>query len=77
MFDKFRLKAALVEYKKRFVQTQWPEEKYKWEAVKCFQVNWGVNADDFAGMLTKAGKNDYKVCGDCWRRSSCYVHRII
>lgn len=54
MYDKFRLKAALVEYKKRFVQTQWPDEKYKWEAVKCFQVNWEVNADDFAGMLTKA-----------------------
>ena len=54
MFDKFRLKAALVEYKKRFVQTQWPDEKYKWEAVQCFQVNWDVNSDDFAGMLTKA-----------------------
>lgn len=26
----------------------------KWEAVKCFQVNWDVNADDFAAMLTKA-----------------------
>lgn len=36
MFDKFRLKAALVEYKKRFVQIQWPDEKYKWEDVKCF-----------------------------------------
>ena len=54
MFDRFRLKAALVEYKKRFVGTQWPDEKYKWEAVQCFQVNWDVNADDFAGMLTKA-----------------------
>lgn len=37
-----------------FAQTQWPDEKYKWEAVKCFQVNWDVNSDDFAGMLTKA-----------------------
>ena len=54
MFDKSRLKAALVEYKKHFVQTQWPDEKYKWEAVKCFQVNWDVNASDFAGMLTKS-----------------------
>lgn len=54
MFNKMRLKSALVEYKKRFVQTQWPDEKYKWEAVKCFQVNWDVNADDFAAMLTKA-----------------------
>lgn len=34
MFDKFRLKEAVAEYKKRFVQTQWPDEKYKWEAVK-------------------------------------------
>ena len=54
MFDKFRLKEALVDYKKRFVQTQWPEEKYKWEAVKCFQVNWDVNSDDFTNMLKKA-----------------------
>lgn len=54
MFDKFRLKAVVVEYKKRFVQTQWPDEKYKWEAVKCFQVNWDVNSDNFTDMLTKA-----------------------
>lgn len=54
MFDKFRLKEVLVEYKKRFVQQQWPNEKYKWEAVQCFQLNWDVNSDDFAQMLTKA-----------------------
>lgn len=54
MFDKFRLKAVLVEYKKCFMQTQWPDEKYKWEAVKCFQVNWDVNSDDFTYMLAKA-----------------------
>ncbi|MCI9622552.1 MAG: EVE domain-containing protein [Lachnospiraceae bacterium] len=54
MFDKFRLKAALVEYKKHFAQIQWPDEKYKWEAVKCFQVNWDVNSEDFVGMLTRA-----------------------
>ncbi len=54
MFDKFCFKAALVAYKKRFVQTQWPDEKYKWEAVQCFQANWDVDAEDFAAMLTKA-----------------------
>ncbi|KAI4450552.1 hypothetical protein C823_005089 [Eubacterium plexicaudatum ASF492] len=54
MFDKLRLKEVLVEYKKRFVQQQWPNEKYKWEAVRCFQLNWDVNSDDFAQMLTKA-----------------------
>lgn len=54
MFDKFRLKEALVEYKNRFADKQWPEEKYKWEAVQCFQVNWDVNADNFKEMLNKA-----------------------
>lgn len=33
MFDKFRLKDVLVQYKKDFVTTQWGNEKYKWEAV--------------------------------------------
>lgn len=54
MFDKSRLKDVLVEYKKYFVKIQWPDERYKWEAVKCFQANWNVNADAFAGMLTKS-----------------------
>ena len=54
MFNKERLKEAVAEYKKCFVQKWWPDEKYKWEMVKCFQVNWNVNADDFAAMLTKA-----------------------
>lgn len=54
MFNKILLKKALAGYKKDFVQKQWPEEKYKWEAVKCFQMNWDVNADDFAQMIRKA-----------------------
>lgn len=54
MFDKIRLKEILVEYKRRFVREQWPDENFKWEAVKCFQDNWDVNADDFSGMLKKS-----------------------
>lgn len=54
MFNKVRLKEAVAEYKKCFVQKWWPDEKYKWEMVKCFQVNWDANADDFAAMLTKS-----------------------
>ena len=54
MFDKIRLKNVLVEYKRRFVREQWPNENFKWEAVKCFQDNWDVNADDFSGMLKKS-----------------------
>lgn len=40
MFDKFRLKEVLVEYKKRFVQQQWPNEKYKWEQMLISHI-WG------------------------------------
>ena len=42
MFNRERLKEAVAEYKKCFVQKWWPDEKYKWEMVKCFQVNWDV-----------------------------------
>ena len=51
MFDIFRLKEVLVQYKKVFVSEQWPNEKYKWEAVQCFQENWDINSADFAQML--------------------------
>lgn len=54
MFNKIRLKEILEEYKKVFVQQQWPNEKYKWEAVQCFQNNWDINSPDFAQMLKKS-----------------------
>lgn len=54
MFDKYRLKDALAGYKRDFVQQQWPNEKYKWEAIKHFQDNWDVNAPDFANMLDRS-----------------------
>ena len=54
MFNKIRLKKILAEYKKVFVQQQWPNEKYKWEAVQCFQENWDINSADFAQMLKKS-----------------------
>lgn len=61
MFDKFRLKDVLVKYKQDFIPTQWGNEKYKWEAVKCFQDNWDVNAADFADMLTRALAKTYNL----------------
>lgn len=61
MFDKFRLKEALVKYKENFVSSQWGNEKYKWEAVKCFQDNWDVNADDFADMLSRSLAKTYNL----------------
>lgn len=54
MFNQLRLKEALRQYKKNFVATHWNEEKYKWEAVKCFQDNWDIHAADFEDMLSQS-----------------------
>ena len=51
MLDKKILDDILEDYKKDFVTIQWNEERYKWEAIKCFQDNWDVNAEDFFSML--------------------------
>ncbi len=61
MFEQFRLKDALVYYKRDFVDRQWKDEKYKWEAVKCFQDNWDVNAADFADMLSRSLSETYNL----------------
>ena len=53
MFDKERFKFALENYKKDF-PTWWEKEKYKWEAVKCFQDNWNIDAVNFSEMLTNS-----------------------
>ena len=61
MFDQFRLKEVLVQYKKDFLPKHWKDEKYKWEAVKCFQDNWDVNAEDFADMLSRSLSKTYNL----------------
>lgn len=52
MLDKSRLNEAIACYKKELTEgDRWEKEKYKWEAIKCFQDNWDLNAPDFAEML--------------------------
>ena len=53
-FDKALFQQVLAAYKAVFVRKQWPEEKYKWIAVKHFQDNWDIDAPDFAAMLKNA-----------------------
>lgn len=55
MINRQKLSAALEEYKKDF-DSEWQDEKYKWQAVKCFQDNWDIHAVDFASMLAKSLK---------------------
>ena len=56
MLDLERLKKLLALYKKDFVSKTWPDEQYKWEAVKCFQDNWDDNVSDadFVDMLNRS-----------------------
>jgi len=61
MFDKFRLKEVLVQYKKDFLPKHWEDEKYKWEAVKFFQDNWDVKEEDFADMLSRSLSKTYNL----------------
>ena len=51
LFDKSLFQQVLAAYKAVFVSKQWPDEKYKWIAVKHFQDNWNIDAPDFAEML--------------------------
>ena len=54
LFDNSLFQQVLASYKAVFVSKQWPEEKYKWVAVKHFQDNWDIDAPDFAAMLKNA-----------------------
>ena len=54
MIDTIRLQEIIAQYKTDFVSGHWEQEKYKWEAVKCFQDNWDINASDFADMLGRS-----------------------
>ncbi len=47
------LKPILEGYKAYF-PTHWEDEKYKWQAVKCFQTNWDIDAQNFGEMFKKA-----------------------
>ena len=52
--DRLTLQTALDDYKRDFVDKTWPEEKYKWQAVKHFQDNWELDAEDFPAMLKRS-----------------------
>ena len=43
-----------MKYKANFIDKGWADESFKWTAVKYFQDNWDVNAEDFASMFDKA-----------------------
>ena len=59
MIDKKAFSDAVEIYKKDFVAGWWADESFKWEAVKCFQDNWNIDAEDFAEMLKRSLAKTY------------------
>lgn len=53
MIDIEKLKPILDGYIAYFPNA-WNGEKYKWQAVKCFQDNWNIDAKNFEEMLSAA-----------------------
>ena len=60
MLNKEKLNESLQEYKKAF-PARWKDEKYKWEAVQCFQTHWDINASNFYDMFTAATEKTYNL----------------
>lgn len=55
MIDKQALDSILSEYKSFLGSEKWKEqERYKWKAVKTFQDNWDIDAENLPDMLTRA-----------------------
>ena len=54
MIDETKFEKALGAYKKAFNASHWTAERYKWIAIKNFQDNWDINAEDFLTMFNKA-----------------------
>lgn len=49
----YSFEELLAFYKKSFIE-HWEDEKYKWIAIKYFQDNWNVEAENFQAMLENA-----------------------
>ncbi len=56
-FDLYKFHEILEEYKRRFQLELWPNEDYKWKAIKTFQDNWDIDAVNLAEMLDAALKD--------------------
>ena len=52
MINLEKLAPILKAYKADFLNN-WKGEEYKWKAVKWFQDNWNINAENFGEMLDR------------------------
>ena len=67
-----KLKEQIALYKADFARIK-DEETYKWEAIKCFQDRFDIDAPDFASMLAAALEKD----GNLLSRLNFYAKRAL
>lgn len=61
MFDRDIFKEVIADYKRDFTEFQWKNERYKWEAIQCFQRNWNINTVNFPDMLKRSLDKTYNL----------------
>ena len=65
MINLEKLAPILKAYKADFLNN-WKGEEYKWKAVKWFQDNWNINAENFGEMFKNATKKHYNLLATSW-----------
>ena len=60
MFNTTVFRNCLDKYEAGFAE-RWPDENYKWIAIKCFQDHWDIEAEDFYQMFTDATAETYNL----------------
>ena len=73
MINKDKLDVILSEYKKALNDKWWENEQFKWQAVKCFQENWDIEADDFKEMLDRS----LSLTGELLTSANYFASRMI
>lgn len=53
MFNESEFQSMIAAYKNN-LPDWWRDEQFKWQAIKCFQDNWNINATNFAEMLDRS-----------------------
>jgi len=61
VIDNHDMFSKLIEKYLKELPTFWEDEKYKWEAVKQFQEQWDIDAEDFSSMFTEATSKHYNL----------------
>lgn len=60
MFNQRKLAEIIAAYKTYFPE-HWNDEMYKWEAVRHFQQNWDIEAENFSEMFMEATNKTYNL----------------